>query len=182
MPDPQTQSGGGVADQKTDPGHTFPDPSLTLVEFGEALGVLVAGRTEPDPANRRLILKKVAYVRLEPDGWGAATLPEAWIQQNEEGLFMVVDPATGKIFRDPSKRRYEVGFLGKDIFECTIQCLKERKSEPLYELAVITFAKRKGFSMEHGGLMAPDDYAAERHAVSLDQLVPIPPRLNPAQS
>jgi hypothetical protein len=179
----QTPSGAPAAqpafqpDGKTD-GHTFPDPSLTLIEIGDAFAVLIAARTEPDPANRRLVLKKVAYVRLESDGWGAAGLPEAWIQQNAEGLFLVVDPVTGRVFREPSRRRYEVGFLSKEIFECTIQCLKDRQPGPIYELAVVTFAKRKGFSFEAGGLLAPDDYAGERGVVPDDQLVPLPPRLS----
>jgi hypothetical protein len=180
QPDDAPPAKGDARPENRTDGHRFPDPSLTLVEFGDALGVLIAGRTEADPAHRRLILKKVAYVRLESDNWGAATFAEAWIQQTPEGLFTVLDPATQKVFRDPSRRRYEVGFMTKDLFDCTIQCLKDRKPGPIYELAVVTFAQRKGFSVVRGGLVAPDDYASERDAVPADRFVPLPPRLSPA--
>jgi len=160
------------------PARTFPEPSLTLVEFGDALGVLVAARTERDTDHRRIVLKKVGYIRLEPGGWGGTAYPEIHILQNAEGLFVAVEPRTNKILRHPSRRRYEIAFIGKDLFDCAIQCLRERDAEPLAELIAVTFAGRDGFSVEHGCLVAPDDYAAERTAVSEDGLLPTPPRFD----
>ena len=156
--------------------HTFPDPSISLIEFSDqGLCILLAGRTERDTANRRLVLKKVAHVRLGQKDWGGAAFPEIWIQQNKEGLFLAIDPASGKIFRHPSRRRYEIAFLSKDVFECGIQCLKERRIKPLYELLVVAFASRAGFSVEAGCLLAPDDYAAETTFIPADQWVSPPP-------
>ncbi|MCL5270348.1 MAG: hypothetical protein M1457_07330 [bacterium] len=159
---------------------TFPDPSITLVEFGDAAGLLLAQRTERVVDKRRLLLQKVAYVRLEEKTWGISAYPEVWIEQNAEGLFVAIDAATGKVFHDPSRRRYEVAFMSNEIFNLTIQCLKERKAEPIYELMVVSFALRPGFSAEKHGLLAPDDYAAERSAVADNQWVPYPPRFEDA--
>lgn len=160
--------------------HNFPDPSITLVEFsGEGLGILLAARTERDAVRRRLILKKVAYVRLEQRVWGAMAFPEVWIEQTAEGLFVALDAATGRVFRYPSARRYEVAFLSKDLFECAIQCVKEHKPDPLYELIAVTFATRPAFSIEAGFLVAPDDYAAEPATPSGKDWVPLPPRVEP---
>ena len=157
---------------------TFPDSSITLVEFsGEGLGILLAQKTERDPARRRLVLKKAAYVRLERKDWGAMAFPEVWIEQDHEGLFIAVEAQTGKIFRHPSLRRYEVAFLAPDVFECSIQCLKEKRPEPLYELIAVTFASRPDFSVEAGFLVAPDDYAAEQSQEPPSGWIPLPPRV-----
>lgn len=158
----------------------FPDPSLTLVEFsGEGLGILLAGVTERDAANRRIVLRKVAYVRIEPSAWGAAAYPEVWIQQDADGIFTAVESQSGKLFRHPSRRRYEVAFLSREIFDCAIQCVKERNVEPLYELVAVTLGQRPEFSIEAGCLLAPDDYAAETAYTTDDKWVAPPPRLEP---
>lgn len=143
---------------------TFPDPSITLVEFGESLAILLAAVTERDAENRRIVLKKVGYVRLDAKGWGVALYPEVWVSQTNDGLFFAMDPKTQKSFRYPSRRRYEVAFLSKDLFECAISCLKEKRPQPLMELIAVTFGSRPGFSVEAGCLLAPDDYAGEYSA------------------
>ena len=154
----------------------FPDPSITLVEFsGEGLGILLAAQTDRDPSNRRLQLKKVAYIRIEQRTWGFSAFPEVWIQQNQEGMFLAVEAQSGRIFRHPSRRRYEIAFLSKEIFEAGIQCLKERMPEPLYELVAVSFGTRPDFSVDSGFLLAPEDYAAEvNYAQSEEQWVPFP--------
>lgn len=142
---------------------TFPDPSLSLIEFGDALSLLLAERTERDVANRRLILKKVAYIRIKDDGWGVSGYPELWIEQNAEQTFQALEPKTGKILRYPSRRRYEVSFLTRDIFDCAIQCIKERQPDAIYELVLVTFGTREEFSVEANSLVGPGDYATERN-------------------
>ena len=155
--------------------HTFPDSSLTLVEFSDAgLGVLLASRTDRDAPNRRIVLTKVAYVRLEPKNWGFMAYPEVWVQQDNDGIYTALEPKIGKLFRYPSRRRYEVAFVGKEIFDCAIQCLKDRKIASLYDLIGITFGARPGFSIEAGCLLAPDDYAAEPGAHRDDEWIPFP--------
>jgi hypothetical protein len=109
-------------------------------------------------------------------------LPEVWIQQDREGLFLAVDAQSGKIFRHPSRLRYEVAFLSKEIFECSVQCLKERTPASLYELAVVTFAIRPGFGVEAGCLLAPEDYAGETSIEAGQEWVPFPPRIEPKAS
>lgn len=160
---------------------TFPDPSITLVEFDRDLGVLLAGRTEQDAANKRLVLKKVAYVRLGSDQWGASPLPEVHIRQDKEGVFMAYEPQAQKVVRYPSKIRYEVAFLPKDLFDAALQCIKQRDPAPLYELIVVTFGERPGFEVEEGALVAPSDYASLQDRVPQDKLVPLPPAVEPAR-
>jgi hypothetical protein len=177
--EPESSSAGGSSNGKQ---RTFPEPSLTLVEFSEALGILIAARTERDASNRRVILKKVGYMRLEPEGWGGTAYPEIHLQQNDAGLFVAVEPRTGKVLRHPSLRRYEVAFISKELFDCAISCLKEHRAEPLYELIAVTFNGRDGFSVDAGCLVAPDDYAAERHAINVDEYLPVPPHFSSSQS
>jgi hypothetical protein len=157
---------------------SFPDPSLTLVEFsGEGLGLLLTAITERDVANRRIVLKKVAYVRLEPKDWVFVALPEFCIQQNPDGVFVAVEAKSGKIFRHPSRRHYELAFLSKELFECCIQCLKDREAGPLFELAAVSLGSKPGFSVESGFLVAPDDYASETTYGQDDNWLAVPPRL-----
>lgn len=167
-------------DSKTDAKKplTFPDPSLTLVEFGDALGVLIAARTERDTANKQILLKRVAYIRIEPSNWGAVAVPEVWIKQDQNGVFMALEPKTRKIFPYPSRKRYEFTFLSRELFECAIGCVKKKTVVPLYELIAISLGSRPGFSIEHGCLLAPDDYAAERTLVGSEKLVPPPSRIS----
>ena len=176
MPNSPQTAPQAAASQSSDKvaGYSFPDPSLTIIEFGDALGLLLASRTERDLANRRLVLKKVGYIRMEPHRWGATAFGEVWIRQNEQGLFVAEESHSGCIFRQPSRRRYEVAFLSREIFDCAIQCLKDRKIEPIYDLICVNFANRQGFSLETGGLLAPDDYAAEPLDLPEDRCVPAP--------
>ncbi len=169
---PQQQTTSNTA--ATTGNRGFPDPSLTLIEFGDALGLLLATRTERLAEQRRVALKKVAYVRISGQSWGRMAYPEIWIQKNEDGLFVAQDAASGRIFHDPSKRIFEIAFLSPEIFECTIQCLKEGKPGPLLELVALSFCHRPGFSLEQNYLVAPEDYAAERHAITRDIWVPDP--------
>jgi hypothetical protein len=167
----QSGSGAGAS------GHTFPAPTLTLVEFSDVLGLLLASRTERDDANRRLVLKGVGYVRIEPRAWGAAAYPEVWLQQTPAGFFVATDPRTNRVFRHPSRRRYEVSFLSKEVFDCAIQCIKEKRVAPIYELAVVSLGARPGFSVESGCLLAPDDYASEHSLPGGVQWIDQPPRV-----
>ena len=161
-------------------GRGFPDPSLTVVEFGDALGLFLAARTERDSANRRIVLRKVAYVRLEPEAWGVTAFKEIRIEQ-KDSVFVAVEPASGKYFRDPSRRRYEIVFLSPEIFECAIQSVKERNPGPIHELVLVTLSNRPGFRVEDGVLSAPEDYAAERGTVEQDRLIAPPERVAPGR-
>lgn len=158
----------------------FPDPSITLIEFGDGLGVLLAARTERHKEKRRLILKKVAYIRLGSDHWGVTAFPEVWVEQNEQKLFVATEPHTGRFFHDPSRRRYEVAFLSKELFDCAIQCIKDRDPRAIYELVAVTFGTREGFSVENEGLVGPEDYASERQAGT--QWIPYPTNIEATQS
>lgn len=155
----------------------FPNPSLTLIEFGDALGMLIAARTEKDPEHRRLVLKKTGYLRITPNGWGVSGYQEVWIQQNKNGFFLAVEPSTKRVFRHPSRRRYEFGFLSKDVFDCALKNIRERRIQAIYELMVVLFGSRQDFSVEAGGLLAPDDYASETSLLGDDLLV-ASPKLN----
>ena len=128
-----------------------------------------------DTANRRLALHNGAYIRLQEHGWSAAAYPELWIEQTKDGVFRAVEPKSGNILRYPSRRRYEVSFLTHDIFDCAIECLKEKQSKPLYELVVVTFGNREGFIVDAGNLLAPDDYASVRELEPGRQWFPTPP-------
>ena len=88
---------------------------------------------------------------------------------------MAVDPTTHRTFPYPSRRHYEFSFLNGEIFDCAVENLKERRIQPIYELLVVTFGNRPNFSVEEGGLVGPEDYAAETNLVNPDQLVSPPP-------
>lgn len=143
-------------------GPTFPDPSITLIEFGDALGLLLATRTERDPENRRIVLSRVAHVRLERRGWGASPYPTVYVEQLPDGLYRAVEAQSKRIFPYPSRRRYEVGFISKDIFEAAVNCLKQRTIGPVYDLVAVTFGSRPDFDIEYGCLLGPEDYASEK--------------------
>lgn len=152
-----TQNPGGASAGRGN----FPDPSITLIEFGDHLGLLLADRTERDESNRRLLLKKTAYLRLGADGFGASMFPEVWVQQTPQGVFVAADPASGQVFRFPSRPRYEIAFLSRPVFEAAVQCLRSRSMAAINDLIVVSFAGRSGFSVEAGCLVGPEDYAAE---------------------
>ena len=153
---------------------TFPDPSISLIEFGDALGLLLAAKTERNTERKQIILKKVAYIRIDSTSWGAQAIPEVWIQQDNGGLYTAIEAKSKKIFHCPSRDRYEVAFLTRGIFECAIKCLKEKNITPLYELCVVIFASRDGFDAENGYLLAPSSYAAERPELDGDKWISIP--------
>ncbi len=164
------------------PQRTFPDPSLTLIEFGDGLSVLLAAATERDAEHKRVVLKKVAYIRLRPEGWGASACQEAWVGKDEQGVFTAAEAATGKLFRYPSRYRYEMAFISKDLFDTAIQCVKDRAPAALYELIAVTFAGREQFTLEQGALVGPDEYSAEKNLYPAEQLLAFPPEVRMAES
>lgn len=161
--------------------HTFPDPSITLIEFGDGVGVLLAARTERDAEHKRVVLKKVGYVRLTPEGWGATACQEVWVGKDETGIFRATDAANGKFFRWPTHHRYEVAFLSPELFETAIQCLKDKNPIALYELIAVTFGRREDFSVEEGALVGPDDYSSDPNLDPPDLLLPFPPMIKTAE-
>lgn len=154
--------------------HTFPDPSITLIEFGDGVAILLAARTERDAAKKRVVLKKALYVRLTPEGWGFGASQEVWVGKDDAGIFRAIDAATGKVFRYPTRRRYEVAFISQELFDTAVICVKERNPIPLYELVAVTFGRREDFSVEEGALVGPDDYSSDPNIVPTDQLLPFP--------
>ncbi len=158
-----------------------PDPSITLIEFGDGIGVLLAARTERDNEHKRVVLKKVAYIRLTPEGWGATALPEAWVGKGEDGIYRAMDAANGKLFRWPTRRLYEFAFISAEIFETAIQCMKDKNPVALYELVAVTFGTHKDFSVEEGALVGPDDYSSDPNLASPDLLLPFPPVIKAAE-
>ena len=154
--------------------HGFPGPAVTLVEFADNLGLLFASQTEQDTARRRVVLKKVAYIRISSNGWGGTAFPEVWIEQSASGTYQARETKTGAIFQHPSRRQYEVVFLSRDIFDMAIQCLKQRNLVPLLELVMVTFSTCEGFELDSGALVGPDDYAALREIPPKAQWIPPP--------
>jgi hypothetical protein len=175
MAETQSQAASAASPSTPPQRGFFPDPSLSLIEFADGLGLLLAERTERDAANRRLLLKKVAYVRIQDSGWGASACAELWIEQDKDGVFRAVEPKSGRVLRHPSRRRYEVAFLTRDIFECAIQCIKDRQPDPLFDLTLVTFGARDGFGVDRGNLLAPADYADIRQLEAGREWFPPPP-------
>jgi hypothetical protein len=136
------------------------DPSITLVENGPAIGLLIAESCRQDSFTGRLFLEQVTWARCDESVRAMRDFLEACLCRTEHGLWIAEETTTGRLFPQPSHRPFPVAFVS----ESDYRVLQERRSvgdiQSLFQLATTCLRKLTGLRLYEGRRTAPRKSAA----------------------
>ncbi len=145
------------------------DPSITIVEAGNAVGFLLSESCFQDEQGA-LHMGTVTWVRFSPKRGMRKLVPgrvklavdtfdEVLLYRHRSGFYLAQDPESGTLIPNPSLAPYYIVFISKVIY-MTIDEEIRQESLPLLIEAVKPFVERvPGFRFQGERLLAPPQYA-----------------------
>lgn len=146
------------------------EPSLTLVRNDSEFGLLISGGAHEDSFTGRFYLDDVSYLRVAGKHFSYTGFESVAIFCREE-VWFAQDTEGGLYFPNPSHCPYHVVFISDAEFQRIQDVRAKGLAFPVFELARQHFGRLPGFSFRTRSLEAPDDYAAQRGAVSDSEYV-----------
>jgi len=139
------------------------EPSMTLVEGGPAVGVLVAEACREGGHGGRFFLDRVTWVRGDESVRTIRDFPCVCLYR-ADGVWVAEETAGGKLFPRPSRMAYRTVFLP----EADYRRLMDRRAAG-DAMAILLDAQQRfgglpGFRLEGERLRAPEAYAAAEAA------------------
>ena len=135
------------------------DPSITLVENGPALGLLLADSCHQDSYTERLFLDQVTWVRGDEAVRTVRHFPEVCLRRNERDVWMAEDCATGRLFPRPSRLPYQVLFLSEAEHRNLAEWRQLGNALAIFTFARMRFGGLPGFHRHDDRLVSPAGYA-----------------------
>ncbi len=136
------------------------DPSITLVEGGPALGVLIAESSHEDRSRGRFCLERVTWVRGDESVRVLRDFAGACLYRAEPGLWVAEEAGTGRLFPRPSRLPYRVVFIPARDYHDLMGYKARRDTEAIFAYARTRFGGLPGFHLQHQSLVVPEGYAA----------------------
>jgi hypothetical protein len=136
------------------------DPSITLVEGGPALGVLVAEGCHQDSFSGRLFLDRVIWARGDGSVRALRHFPRVCLCRAEPGVWAAEEVSTGRLFPRPSRLPYRVLFLPAEDYRTLTDRAAAGDPGAILEYARTRFGGLPGFRLDDWRLVPPHDYAA----------------------
>ena len=87
------------------------EPSITLIENDTAFSVLLAEAARDDSHSERLHFDQVSLVRIRGKSWHFYESQLATIRQTPNGIWIVQDTLSGKLYHEQSAVPYHVIFI-----------------------------------------------------------------------
>ena len=137
------------------------DPSITLIEAGPALGVLIAEGCHQDSFSGRLFLDRVTWVRGDESVRALRDFACVCLCRTEQGPWIAEEVATGRLFPRPSRLPYRVVFIPAADYRELMGHRAAGAVEPIFAYARSRFGGLPGFRVHERGLVGPEGYAAE---------------------
>jgi hypothetical protein len=135
------------------------DPSITLIENGPALGVLLAEGCHEDSYSGRLFLERVTWARGDESVRALRNFANVCLYSAEPGVWVAEDVTTGRLFPRPSRLPYHVLFLTAADYRDLRGRGTGSDAGAILAYARNRFASVPGFHMQHERLVSPDGYA-----------------------
>jgi hypothetical protein len=136
------------------------DPSITIIEVGEAVGVLLAEGCYETQMNTRLHLEPVTWVRLEGGRvLHSRVLDEVLLYQHASNLYVAQDRASGQYLFCPSEEPYVVFFIAQRQLRKLQRAIDRAVAKQVLDSMESVIQPAPGFSFEKGSLSAPARYA-----------------------
>ncbi len=140
------------------------EPSITVIESGPALGVLVADSCHEDSYTGRLFLDRVTWVRGDEAVRALRDFRCVCLTRAEQGVWIAEEVATGRLFPRPSRVPYRVVFIGQGEYEELLRHRTAGDAKAIFAYARSRFAGLPGFRLDEQRLVCPPGYAAEEGA------------------
>jgi hypothetical protein len=140
------------------------EPSITLVEGGPAIGVLVAESCHEDSYSGRLFLDRVTWARGDEAVRALRDFGRVCLSRAEHGFWIAEEIGTGRLFPRPSRLPYRVVFIPQDNYEELMRHRAVGDAEAILADARSRFAGLPGFRLRERSLVCPEGYAAEENA------------------
>lgn len=146
------------------------DPSVTIIEAGNAFGLLLADSATDSPLHNKLILEDVLWVRCVPEGgiWNrmfnrrdmeTRAFGEVALYRHDGRLFVAQDIESERYFPSPSIDPYVVVFITVEEYHALRQTAEQEAMESLLKSMEWLVHGLPGFSFDGESLIGPNNYA-----------------------
>jgi hypothetical protein len=135
------------------------DPSITLVESGPALGLLIAETCHEDRYSGRLFLDRVTWVRGDESVRAVRDFASVCLQRAEHGVWVAEETGSGRLFPRPSRLPYRVEFIPADDYRLLTASAARGNTEAIFDYARTRFGGLPGFRLRNRQLVPPREYA-----------------------
>ena len=136
------------------------EPSITLIEGGPAIGVLVADSCHEDSHSGRLFLDRVTWARGDEAVRALRDFGCVCLSRAEHGFWIAEEVGTGRLFPRPSRLPYRVIFIPQSDYEELMGRRAVGDAEAIFAYARSRFAGLPGFRLHERRLVCPEGYAA----------------------
>jgi hypothetical protein len=136
------------------------DPSITLVEAGPSLGVLIADGCHEDSYSGRLFLDRVTWARGDESAGTLRDFACVGLYRADGGVWVAEDAGTGRLLPRPSRLPYRVVFIPVEDLHVLMGHKAAGGAGAIFAFARARFGGLPGFRLQEQRLVPPDDYAA----------------------
>jgi hypothetical protein len=150
---PGGKAGGSVAT-------ALGDPSLTLVESGPAIGVLIAEGCHEDSFSGRLFLDRVTWARGDESVRALRDFACVSLYRAEQGVWVAEETGTGRLFPRPSHLPYRVVFIPARDYRDLMCHTVAGDVAAIFAYTRTRFGQLPDFRLQEQKLVAPEGYAA----------------------
>jgi hypothetical protein len=135
------------------------DPSITLIETGKSLGVLLAESCYDDTLGH-FYLERVTWARwTSGQSLAVRSFTKVALYRHSSGYFLAQDTGSQKIFPFPSAAIYWVIFLTQQQYHAFQPILEQQELRKFMELFRPRVQELPGFAFSGETITAPPDYA-----------------------
>lgn len=145
------------------------DPSVTILEVGDNLGLLLADScTESGSVDPVLHLENVNWIRRTKRGFlgnlrkrkqEIRSFAKISIHRHESGVFVAQDEASKGHLPSPSEEPYAVVFISKELYDELHRGIEQESFDDLLESVKSATENVAGFSFVGKKLVGPAEYA-----------------------
>lgn len=142
------------------------DPSITLIENGPALGVLIAEGCHQDSFTGRLFLDQVTWARRDETVRALRDFAEVAVSRTNEGVWFAEETSTGRLFPQPSVLAYHTLFLDAADYGHLHQWRRAGDIKSLFMFVKYRYRRVPGFHVRNEQLVSPPGFAAAHAAIA----------------
>jgi hypothetical protein len=136
------------------------EPSITLVEVGPALGVLIAEGCHEDSYSGRLFLDRVSWARGDESVRVVRDFACVCLYRAEQGVWVAEEAGSGRLFPQPSRLPYRVVFIPAEDYHVLMGHKAREDTEAIFAYTRTRFSGLPGFRLQEQRLVPLEDYAA----------------------
>jgi hypothetical protein len=136
------------------------EPSLTLIENGPALGVLISESCHQDSFRDALYLDHVTWARGDESARTLRDFPEVCLGRSDQNFWIAEDPATGRLFPQPNLRSFPMLFVSERDYRNLMQWRYAGDARSIFTFVRYRFSQLHGFHLHRERLVAPPSFAS----------------------